>query len=53
MGFTDMMSSGRGAGVIGSIMAVVVLGGFVLLFVLVFDEGLQGGGETIESVIAS
>lgn len=47
------MSSGRGPGVIGTVMALLVVCGFGLLFVFVFDEGLQGGGETIESVIAS
>ena len=46
------MSSGRGPGVIGMIMALVVLIGFGLLFMLAFDEGFQGGEQTIESVIA-
>jgi len=47
-----MMSSGRGPGVIGMVMALVVLLGFGLLFTFAFDEGLQGGEQTIESVIA-
>jgi len=47
-----MMSSGRGPGVIGMVMALVVLLGFGLLFTFAFDEGMQGGEQTIESVIA-
>lgn len=46
------MSSGRGPGVIGMVMALVVLLGFGLLFTFAFDEGLQGGPQSIESVIA-
>ncbi|MEO5912726.1 MAG: hypothetical protein ABIS50_00720 [Luteolibacter sp.] len=53
MSFSDMMSSGRGPGVIGMLMALVVLVGFGLLFMFAFDEGFQGGGATIESEIAS
>jgi chromosome segregation ATPase len=51
MGFTDLISSSRGPGVIGTFVALIVLGGFGLLFVFVFDEGMQGNGVTIESVI--
>jgi peptidoglycan hydrolase CwlO-like protein len=51
MGFTELMSSGRGPGVIGTLIALVVLGGFGLLSMFVFDEGLQGGGKKIEAVI--
>ena len=53
MSFSDMMSSGRGPGVIGMLMALVVLIGFGLLFMFAFDEGFQGGAQSIESVIAS
>lgn len=52
MSFTDMMSSGRGPGAIGVVMALFVMIGFGLLFVFVFDEGMQGGDRTIESYIA-
>ena len=53
MSFSDMMSSGRGPGVIGMLMALVVLVGFGLLFMFAFDEGFQGAGTTIESQITS
>ena len=46
------MSSGRGPGVIGMVMALIVLLGFGLLFMFAFDEGLQGGDQSIESIIA-
>ena len=48
-----MMSSARGPGVIGMLMALVVLIGFGTLFMFAFDEGFQGGAMTIESEIAS
>lgn len=53
MSFSDMMSSARGPGVIGMMLALVVLIGFGVLFMFAFDEGFQGGGPTIESEIAS
>jgi hypothetical protein len=53
MSFSDMMTSARGPGVIGMLMALVVLVGFGLLFMFAFDEGMQGGAVTIESEIAS
>lgn len=34
------------------IMALIVLLGFGLLFMFAFDEGFQGGGQTIEGLIA-
>jgi len=46
------MSSGRGPGVIGMVMALIVLIGFGLLFTFAFDEGFQGGRQSIESVIS-
>jgi hypothetical protein len=49
--FDDLISSSKGPGVIGTVMALVVLSGFVLLYFLVFDGSLQGGGLKIESVI--
>jgi chromosome segregation ATPase len=51
MSFSDMMSSGRGPGVIGMVMALIVLLGFGLLFMFAFDEGFQGAEQSIESVI--
>lgn len=49
--FEDMFSSHRGAGVIGTLVAVGVLAVLGALFILVFDEDFQGGEQTIESVI--
>lgn len=51
MAFTDLMTSARGPGVIGTILGLVVLLGFGLLFLFAFDDGLQGGDQTIESVL--
>lgn len=51
MSFSDLMSSARGPGVIGMLLALVVLIGFGVLFVFAFDEGAQGG-QSIESFIA-
>jgi hypothetical protein len=51
MSFSDMMSSGRGPGVIGMVMALIVLLGFGVLFMFAFDEGFQGEDQSIESVI--
>ncbi len=48
-----MMSSARGPGVIGMLMALVVLIGFGTLFMFAFDEGFQGGEMTIEAEIAA
>lgn len=52
MSFTDLMSSSRGPGVVGMLMALFVLLGFGLLFVFAFDEKFQGGDQSIESVIS-
>ena len=49
--FEDIFSSSRGAGVIGALLALLVLVGFGTLFLFVFDKGMQGGDITIESVI--
>jgi chromosome segregation ATPase len=51
MGFSDLLTSSRGPGVIGTLLALLVLVGFGTLYMFVFDEGLQGGGKTIEAVI--
>lgn len=45
------MSSGRGPGVVGLLMAVLVIGGFGAIYVFVFDKELQGGGRSIQSII--
>jgi cell division protein FtsB len=50
MSFSDLMSSGRGPGVIGMLMALVVLIGFGFLFMFAMDEGT--GEKSIQSVIA-
>ena len=52
MSFTDLMSSGRGPGLIGMLLALLVLAGFGCLFLFAFDSRFAGGGQTIESVIA-
>lgn len=52
MSFSEMMESGRGPGVIGMLMALVVMAIFVMLFIFAFDERFMGGGQTIESIIA-
>ena len=51
MSFSDLMSSSRGPGVIGMVFALIVLIGFGVLFIFAFDEGLQGGEQTIESFV--
>lgn len=45
MSFSDLLSSGRGPGIIGMVVATLVLGGFGLLFMLSFDEA--GGGRSL------
>ncbi len=51
MGFSDLLTSSRGPGVIGTLLALLVLVGFGTLYIFVFDEGLQGGGKKIEAVV--
>lgn len=51
MSFSDAMSSGRGPGMVGMLMALLVLLGFGAMSLLVFDKNLQGGGKSIESVV--
>ncbi|QJE97238.1 hypothetical protein [Luteolibacter luteus] len=51
MGFSDLLSSGRGPGVIGTLIALLVLGGFGALF-FVFDKDMEkAGGKKIEAVV--
>lgn len=52
MSFSDMMSSGRGPGVIGMVLALIVLLGFGVLFLFATDERFQGADQSIEAVIA-
>lgn len=52
MSFSDLMSSGRGPGVVGMLLALVVVAGFGILFLFAFDDGMQGADQSIESVIA-
>ena len=51
MSFSDMMSSARGPGVIGTLLALVVLAGFGLLFLAAFEEG-HGKGPNLATTIA-
>lgn len=51
MSFSDLMSSGRGPGVVGMLLALVVVAGFGILFLFAFDDGMQGADQSIESVI--
>lgn len=52
MSFSEMMSSARGPGVIGTVMALVVMAIFVILFIFAFDERFQGGAQSVHSIIA-
>lgn len=49
--FDDLISSSRGPGVIGTLVALIVLIGFGVLFLFAFDEGMGGGNKPIESII--
>jgi hypothetical protein len=49
--FSDLMSSSRGPGLIGTLLALLVVVGFGSLYLFVFDQELQGSGQSIESVI--
>lgn len=51
MSFSDLLTSAKGPGVIGMIMALIVVLGFGLLFMFAFDDGLQGGGPTLAGAI--
>lgn len=48
---TDLFTSHRGAGVIGTLLALIVFGGFSVLYLFVFAEGELG--TSIESEIKS
>lgn len=47
-----MMSSAKGPGVIGLILALLIVAGFGVLLLFTTDERFLGGGPTIDSVIA-
>jgi hypothetical protein len=49
--FDDLISSSRGPGVIGTLVALLVLVGFGTLFLFAFDDDFRGGDKSIESVI--
>ncbi len=52
MSFSDLMESGRGPGVIGTLLALVVLGGFGVLFLLAFNETPPSEKITVQTQIA-
>lgn len=43
MSFSDLMSSAKGPGVIGLLLGLTVLGGFLILGTVTLDEAFQGG----------
>ncbi len=51
MSSSDLLTSARGPGVIGMLLALLVLLGFGTLFMLAFDEGGPGGGKSLASRI--
>jgi chromosome segregation ATPase len=51
MGFTDLVSSGRGPGVIGILIALFVLVAFGSLYTLVFDPNNMENHKKIEAVV--
>lgn len=51
MSFSDMMSSERGPGVIGTLMGATVMSIFVMLFMFAFNDDMLGGGKSIKAVI--
>lgn len=51
MSFGDLVSSGRGPGVIGMFMAIVVLVGFGVISIFVFDAELQGEDNSVAAVV--
>lgn len=51
MSFSDMMQSGRGPGVIGMLLALLVVGGFGVLFLLAFNEEPPGDKLSLQAEI--
>ncbi len=50
MALSDLLSSSRGPGIIGTLVAILVLGGFGTLFV-VFDKNMQDDGVTLQALV--
>jgi hypothetical protein len=51
MAFNDLFSSAKGPGVIGLIMALIVLLGFGGLSILALEDGAQGGGKSLAAIV--
>ncbi len=51
MSFSDLISSGRGPGVIGTLMALLVLVGFGALLMLAENDSTKTSGKSIEYII--
>lgn len=52
MSFSDMILSSRGPGLIGTLLALLVIAGFGTLYVLVFDDSLQGQPSALAAEVA-
>lgn len=51
MAFNDLFTSAKGPGVIGLIMALIVLLGFGGLSILALEDGGQGGGKSLAAIV--
>jgi hypothetical protein len=51
MSFNDLMSSGKGPGVIGMLLGLLVLVGFGSLAIFVFDDDSQTGVESLQGTL--
>ncbi|QJE97715.1 hypothetical protein [Luteolibacter luteus] len=51
--FDDLLTSYRGAGVIGTVMGVFVLGGFIFLSMFAFDPQYGGALQSVDSMLAA
>ena len=51
MSFSDLMQSGRGPGVVGMLLALLVLGGFGLLFMMSVDDAPKDTKITTQGII--
>jgi hypothetical protein len=51
MSFSDLMQSGRGPGLIGMLLAMLVLGGFGILFLFAIEDEPQDARLTPEGII--
>jgi chromosome segregation ATPase len=52
MSFSDLMSSGRGPGVVGMLMALMVLVGFGILFMYASGDMARPASQSIEFIVA-